>query len=420
MRQNNIFLDTNNINKSGYVWNMIASIALAVQSAVVLVVMTRTNPLEDAGVFSIAYAISTLMLYIGQFGVKKFQISDVNEEYSFQEYFGFRIITSIAMMAAAVTFSAFGFIFRGYSTVKFCVIIIICLIQLTDSFDDLFFGRFQQVGRLDVASKATSFRVILGTATCMVSLILTGNLILSVAAWLLTVTIALFVSSVSVAKNFCTLKASFRIEKMRGLFRANFPLFAGTFLLLYIGNAPKYAIDLYLNEEAQAIFNFIFMPVFVVGLFANFIFNPIIVDLAESWNNGEIPAFVSGMKRQAAVVCGITAFCITGGFAVGCPILSLLYNTDLSDRRTELCVLLLGGGMLAMVNLFTVGITIIRKQSLLTAGYVAAAFIAKLTAHFFIRHYALMGAAIMYTFIIGILMILFGIILIYNVARAVK
>ena len=47
---------TNNINRSSYVWNAMNAIISALQNPVILLVMTRTNGVYDAGVFSIAFA----------------------------------------------------------------------------------------------------------------------------------------------------------------------------------------------------------------------------------------------------------------------------------------------------------------------------------------------------------------------------
>ena len=65
-----------------------------------------------------------------------------------------------------------------------------------------------------------------------------------------------------------------RVDKKSVLFllRDCFPLFAGSFLAQYIGNAPKYAIDAQLSDELQAYYGFIAMPVFIIGLLNNVIF----------------------------------------------------------------------------------------------------------------------------------------------------
>ena len=64
---------TNNVKRSSYVWNALNAIISALQNPVILLVMTRTNGVYDAGVFSIAFAIATLMLYVGLYGLRRFQ-----------------------------------------------------------------------------------------------------------------------------------------------------------------------------------------------------------------------------------------------------------------------------------------------------------------------------------------------------------
>ncbi|MBP3895320.1 MAG: hypothetical protein J6D07_02515, partial [Mogibacterium sp.] len=52
---------TNNIERSTYIWNAVSATMLAMQSPIILAVMTRTNGAVDAGIFSIAIAIANLM-----------------------------------------------------------------------------------------------------------------------------------------------------------------------------------------------------------------------------------------------------------------------------------------------------------------------------------------------------------------------
>ena len=66
------------------------------------IALTRSQGVYDEGVFSIAYAVAALMLYVGQYGFRKFQSSDIRDKYSFAEYYGIRIITCVVMMLAAL------------------------------------------------------------------------------------------------------------------------------------------------------------------------------------------------------------------------------------------------------------------------------------------------------------------------------
>lgn len=385
------------------------------QSAVMLIVITRTNGLVDAGIFSISYAIAGLMLYIGEFGVRKYQASDVLEKSSFADYFTFRIFSCSAMVIVSGAYAAYGLIFGSYTMYKFMIIILVCLIKVVEAFADVFYGRYQQQRRLDVSAKTTVFRIAAGMAACMISLVITQNLLVSVFVWFVVSLITMSLSTLVVASEFCTIEYRFNFTAQKTIFLSCLPIFLGHFLLLYVGNAPKYAIDACMTEVDQAYYNFIFMPVFVIEMLANFIFNPVLVKLADAWHEKNYQVFNRMVLRQVGVIGILTVIVIAGAYLLGCPILSWLYNADVNPLRTELCILMIGGGMLALVGFFAVVVTVIRCQHRLIAGYIFVAIIARILSNYIVGNCGLMGAAILYTILIATLALFFMTVLLISI-----
>ena len=87
-----------NIKKDSYIWNTIGGLINAFQSVIILMVLTRSLDMEYAGIFTIAWAIANLVITIGKYGVRNYQVTDVNEKYSFNDYFSNRVIVSILMI----------------------------------------------------------------------------------------------------------------------------------------------------------------------------------------------------------------------------------------------------------------------------------------------------------------------------------
>lgn len=407
-----LFTETKDIEKSSYIWNAASGLLYSVRSVILLMVIMRTNGLEDAGIFSIAYAISSLMSYIGEFGVRKYQVSDIKEINSFGEYHFFRILSCAAMTIGSVGAVIYGLLYNGYSADKALIVLFVCILKMFESYADVIYGRFQQKWRLDIASKTTMFRLVASVASCCVCLIITHNLLISVIVWTVVSIITTFMSTILVAPDFCRLKSEVNKESVKRIFVECFPIFLGFFMLLYVGNAPKYAIDAYLNEVIQAKFNFIFMPVFAIEMLANFIFNPILVKLAEEWHDRHLKKFKKMIAVQMLAITGITVCAVVFAWFLGTPILSVIFGTDLSAERTELCILLIGGGMMAMVNFFAVVMTVIRQQRLLTGGYIAIALAAKLLSKFFVLNYGMLGTSLMYTSLMTGLAVIFSVTLI--------
>ena len=175
--------------------------------------------------------------------------------------------------------------------------------------------------------------------------------------------------------------------------------------------------DAVMDDVAQAQYGYIAMPVFVVGLLAGFIYNPIIASLADDWAEGRRDAFARRFAQQVLIIVGITLVCIAGAWLIGVPVLSLLYNTELAPYKADLLVLLAGGGFLAMASLFTTGLTIIRWQGRLIPGYVAVSALAFVACPFAVGAAGIDGASWVYLGLMAILTVWFGIIFALGVRR---
>ena len=406
--KNLLFTSPEKAESGGYIWNTLSGLIMAGQSVLLLIIITRICGLKTAGVFSIAYAIANLMLTIGKYGMRNYQVSDVRAEFSFQDYLWSRIITSVAMVILSIGYACMGIFTSNYDWNKVVVIILFCLLKTVDAVEDVYFGLYQKKGRLDVGAKAMTFRL---TGTLLVLLVLvtvTKEIILSTTV---TCIFSVFLCIWMIATTYPAFRdndkpASFR--NIRRLLWNCFPLFAGGYLSMYIGNISKYAIDRYMDEEVQACYNFVFMPVFVVGLLSGFAFQPVIGRMATLWKNKEYSKFRRIIFEQLAIVIVITAAALAGAWILGIPVLSLLYDTDLTAYKSTLMLLLTGGGFYAAAVFFTVVLTVIRKQETVIWGYFIVAVLSKAASRFFVLRYGINGAAVLYLLTMGTAMLVFG------------
>lgn len=85
-------------NLKNYFWNIIFSILSAAQSMIMLIFVKRLIGMEEAGVFSYSFSVAVLFMHIGNYGLRNFQVSDVNERFSFAQYVSFRVISCSLMI----------------------------------------------------------------------------------------------------------------------------------------------------------------------------------------------------------------------------------------------------------------------------------------------------------------------------------
>lgn len=291
-----------------------------------------------------------------------------------------------------------------------------CLFKVPDVIEDVYWGEYQRQGRLDIASKAMTFRLATSMLVYALLLVLTKNQLSA----LIAATAYSFAALLLLLKwtaSFFQLESEYTKEHICRILKNCFPLFAGGFLSFYIGNAPKYAIDATLTDELQACYGFIAMPVFVIGLLNGFIFNPMLCKISLLWEEKKMNLFIKQILLQMMFVIIIMLACLAGAWLLGVSVLSFLYHTDLSPYKSELLILLLGGGFLGMSGLLNAIITIMRRQHELFIGYLLIAVLAFLLSKIVVGKYAMMGAALLYTALMAGLCVCFLLVLLRGLRK---
>ncbi len=387
--------DRKHIQRSASLWYSAGSLLLALQSLIMLVVLTRVCDVYVAGVFTIAFANANLFLNVGKFGMRKFQVSDRLGQFSFQEYQASRVASCIAMVATAAIYIAYSALTVGYSPEKTAIMVIMCVFKSVEAFEDVYTGAYQLEDRLDVGARMFTIRAAVTIAVFALLTIILGQLLPALA--ITTIFTALFLcGQIRYVRRFYGMPHQSGFEgfrKVAQLIRECVPVFAADFLLFYMGNAAKYAIDAIMDDAAQAYFGYVSMPVFVVMLLASFIYTPMIGQLTDLWQSGQLREFVKSFAKLAGIVFGLTALCDIVAWLIGIPVLDILYNAQLESYRWELIVLMTGGGFLAIATLSTLGITILRFQKVLIPLYGALSIAAYFMSNWSVSTSGITGAS---------------------------
>lgn len=404
--------NTKDIQKTAYIWNTWAAMLNSFQSVLILMAISRIDPVIDAGVFTIAFAIGNLMLTIGQYGIRQFQVSDVQEKYSFREYVGVRVITSSLMVIVSFFYIGIHYYTGAYDFEKSIAVFLICLSKTIDSVEDVFQGRLQQRDRLDIGAKAMTIRLLGYIITFISAYILMKSLIIaSLFSFLISLLLGVILNTVAI-KNFESTIVVWKVGNVKRIFIECFPLFLAAYLVIYIGNAPKYAIDAVLSSQEQACFNYIFMPVFVIGLLSRFMYQPLIGKMALLWHEGELRKFLSMVVKQSVIMIGLTVFVLIGGFILGIPVLSIVYGVNLTGYKDELLVLLLGGGFLAYTSFYQMILTVIRRQNWLIVGYLLGYGLFLVFGKWTVERGGVFGVSVFYTAVVAIISIYFALVIV--------
>ncbi len=415
----NFLTQSKNIDRDSKLWNMIASMFMAFQSVVTLIVMSHFVGPVAAGIYTMGNTDANLFLSVGKYNVRYFQVSDVQREFNFREYRIARIISCAAMALISTVYVLFVANANGYSAEKTNIIIWMCLYKLPDAFEDVYYGDYQKGERLDVASKAMALRLILTIIILCVIVIISGSLLKGVV--ISTIFSVLFmILLLYKTKDFITEHKAPKFGKALRLLLVTGPLALAGFLTIYISAAPRNSIDRYLDDIKQGIYGYISMPVFVVQLLVLFIFNPILYKISCMWDEGRVDDFVKESLKQMAYTIILTLVCIAGAWLLGIPVLSILYNTDLKPFKTDLMIMMVGSGFQGFIGLLVNLLTIMRHQNQILLGYAIVSVIGFLACNKAVQAGGIRGAVLIYLCLLIILTLIFAVEMIIGISQKKK
>lgn len=411
--------NTGKKTKLDYIFNTAAGLINAAEAVVMSMIVTRVTGLADAGMLTIAFAIGNLMMPIGKFGMRNYQVTDVEDRFSFSAYLKARFITVFLMILTVCGYLTYTMTKPGYNHNKVGIIFAVCMIYAVEALEDVIWGYYQRRNKLYVGAAMFCSRWLTILLTFSIVLYISRDLKFTLL-FCFGVSIVVFVILLKISyQRVCSeedrsLKALLGkddFRKIGSLLKVVFPLFAISFLAFFENNVPKYAIDACMTDEIQACYGFVAMPVFVIGLLNNFVYQPTLVPMAVEWEQKQLQKFKRRIIRQFFIIGGIFVICISGAFLLGIPVLSILYNTDLSDYKSELMILLLASVFLAASGYQSVVLTIMRCQKVLLWPNCVVSVIAAVILRPIVSHYGTIGAASSYLALMMLLCLLYGCIL---------
>lgn len=409
-----------------YLWNLIGNLAFSGSSVLFTLIVTRlTSPIE-ADSFSLAYGIAAILVVVGMFQVRSYQATDVSFRHSFTSYFLARCISLTLMVLVFFPYLSISKIDLNERE-KVAIIALYVLFRMCEAISDLFQGLFQQHERLDIAGKSMTIRYTFSTIFLFILLYTTKSLVSSLT--LLVVLNFLFVMGYDFVKarsferiDFSSIEFKSLLVDACSILNNCIPLFISGFLLAYIFNEPRIAIDMeirlgHLIEGTQRDYNILFMPVFFMSLFI-LILRPLTTQLAIFWKDKEYKRFDGIIVKLLVIILGLGFVLTLVAYFIGTPILSVVFGLDLNRYKETLAILVFSGILYSIGIVFGDVMTVLRRQSYLLPVYLLMFVASKLTNLQFVQRSGLFGASL--SFLLVMVVYFIGSIVSYWIARRLE
>ena len=390
--------------KKKFMWNMAGCLCNSLSSVLLLMIVNRVSGETKGGFFALAYSTAQLLFSVGGFEIRPIQSTDIKNKFSFNQYFTSRMLNCAVMLVCMIGY----ILLNGYRGADAAAVFWILAYRTVEAIADIYSGLFQQRERIDISGKELLLRSGLSTILFTLVLIMTDNLLYASMALTLTSFLVMLIYDLHMKKYFEPGATKLEWKGIAGIYQACWPLFIASFIMNYLNNAPKYAINRYYDETVQNCYNILFMPAFVINLLSLFAFRPLLTDLTRHWEENELDQFMKIVKKMMLLIGGLTVLGCLGAFLLGIPILSLLYGVDLGGYRMELVMVMVCGGLNAYVYFLYYLVTVTRKQIYLLIGYGVAWVTALLLSPILVEKGAIMGAVVSCAISFAVMFVIFS------------
>ncbi len=389
-----------------YIWNTAGTSLWGMVFPLLTIVCTQLAGAEQAGMFSMAFVAGTLLMILSNFGVRTFQVSDIDERVSFSSYQLNRWLTS----AAALLVGIFYCMLRGYDGAMMTISIGIYIYKIVDGMADVYEGRLQQADKLYLAGMSQALRsgAVVIVFTLLLAILRSLPIACVGAGVIATLSLVFVTFPLSLLET--DKSGPWRMSEVGGLFRQCYPLFSTLFLFNLIESLPKFAMESMMSYDAQLYFSALYFPAQAILLAVGFVYKPQLLRLANIWSNPRRRRrFDLIMLAVLAVVVVLTILVELFMGWIGLDIMGIMYGVDFESYRVLAYLMVAAGGVTAAIDFLYQIITVLRHQELATKPYLIAFCAAVVLSFALVFFVGLTGAILSYLAVMVILLVLLAV-----------
>ncbi|MEG0034940.1 MAG: lipopolysaccharide biosynthesis protein [Bacilli bacterium] len=404
----------NNSNiKKNYFWNTVGTTLLSFNSLFFMIIVTRINGIEDAGIFSFSFASACIINVIALYCGRTYQIADDNSIIKESDYIISRFFTSIFALFITI---CFVFI-NHYDIYKSSIFMLLCTLKCIEALSDVYYGVIQKKDKLFIVGKSLTFKSLVGLIGFFIIDFFTNSVIISCVFLVVLNFVYLVFYDIKNAHKETKIVYEFNINRIKRLLTVSMSTFLFTLILLVVINIPRYIIDVYLNDSAQAIYGILSMPATFIMLFGQFILQPSLLNLSIHYKNRDLKQF----NRTIFLLCGIILasliIVLPITYVIGIPVLNLIYGIELEPYTLLLILVIVGAALYAASNVILNALITLHCTHEQLILQIFTLIFSLIVSVLLVKNFGLQGSIISYFAILSIQFVLYVLLYKYTIKK---
>lgn len=161
--------------RKNFSWTLVGNVVYAVCQMGILAIIARLGGAEMVGQFALGLAITAPVLMCANLNLRSIQATDANREFTFKQYLGLRLLTTLA----ALVVIAGIILFSKYPASTMTIIFVVALMKCVEALSDVYFGLFQQHEDMNKVATSMMAKGVLSLLVLAPVLFLSHNLAVS-------------------------------------------------------------------------------------------------------------------------------------------------------------------------------------------------------------------------------------------------
>lgn len=388
--------------KKNFIWNMIGTTINAFNSLFFMIMATRINGIDDAGIFTFAFSTALLFNIIGVYSGRVYQVTDKTEATD-KDFIISKFITCFVMLIVSILFVSIN----NYCFYKSSIILLLCFLKMLEAFSETIYAIFQRKDSLYLTGISLTLKSLINLFIFFIIDLLTHNLVIAIIGMIITYgLIMIFYDYINIKKKI-DIQKEYKKERIITILKKGFGAFIISFLTLYLINSSKYVIDYLLVEKYQTIFGILLMPATVILLFTQFIIHPFLNLITNCVHDKKYDELKKIIFKFLGVMILFGIVVIIVAYFLGIPVLELIYGISLNDYKKGFMVIMIGGVLYGMSSILSSILIAMRHLNIQVIIYSVVAIVITVIEYFLINIYGVMGACYAYFIMTFIVLIMF-------------
>lgn len=356
--------------KKNIIWNSSGSFIYLFFQWLISYLVVILLGFNNAGIFSLALSVSSVVFAFAIYGVRGYQVSDVTRKHSDKSYIFARIITCLLSISGCLVY----LILARYSLYTTLCIVAYLLFKISEAYVDVYHGIIQRGMRMDFIGKSFILRGVISNFLFIISVILTKNLLISIGILAVSSFVLIFLYDRSKVKMFYEKTNNTSIKEVVRLLIECLPLAIYTLLSNLVMSVPRISLENIRGSEILGIYASVAIPAAIIQVISGYIFAPMLTVFAEHVSQKNFNLFHKLLFKTLAYISLVSIIMIIGGAIFGRFGLILLFGERMSNYTYLFLPILFISSLTALCWFIGLMLTVIREfKGLIISSLIAVA-----------------------------------------------